>query len=278
MAARFWVGGTGTWDASTTTHWASSSNGAGGQSVPGSGDTVTFDANSGGGTVTVNTTVNVTSITCGAHTGTLDFATNDNNVTLQSFSGTGTGTRTLNMGDGTWTITGTGTVWNMLTVTNLTFNANGSTLKFTGATNARRTFTLNASLTYNNITIDSNTSGGTFLFNLASGGASIGGTLTINSSNTVVLPTLASHTIAALAINGTVDAPVMVKSQTDDTTATISVSSGSPAMHGVAFRDITCSGGATFIAQDSWDLGHNSGVTIIPPVAPGAPSIALGII
>ena len=52
MASRFWVGGTGTWDASDTTHWATASNGAGGASVPGSSDAVTFDASSGGGTVT----------------------------------------------------------------------------------------------------------------------------------------------------------------------------------------------------------------------------------
>jgi hypothetical protein len=47
MASRFWVGGTGTWSASNTTNWAGTSGGAGGQSVPGVADTVTFDANSG---------------------------------------------------------------------------------------------------------------------------------------------------------------------------------------------------------------------------------------
>ena len=41
VASRFWVGGTGTWDASDTTHWAATSGGAGGQSVPGSSDSVT---------------------------------------------------------------------------------------------------------------------------------------------------------------------------------------------------------------------------------------------
>jgi hypothetical protein len=41
--ARYWVGGSGNWDASDTTHWSDSSGGAGGQSVPGSGDDVIFD-------------------------------------------------------------------------------------------------------------------------------------------------------------------------------------------------------------------------------------------
>jgi hypothetical protein len=62
MAARFWVGGAGNWDASTTTHWAATSGGAGGQSVPGSADIVTFDANSGTGTVTLTTSPTVVQV------------------------------------------------------------------------------------------------------------------------------------------------------------------------------------------------------------------------
>lgn len=53
MAARYWVGGSGTWDASTTTHWSASSGGAGGASVPTSADDVYFNASSGGGAVTI---------------------------------------------------------------------------------------------------------------------------------------------------------------------------------------------------------------------------------
>lgn len=55
MANRFWVSGAGTWDSTTTTHWSTTSGGAGGASVPGtSTDNVFFDANSGSGTVTCN--------------------------------------------------------------------------------------------------------------------------------------------------------------------------------------------------------------------------------
>ena len=46
MANRYWVGGTGTWDATTTTNWSTSSGGAGGASVPTASDNVFFDANS----------------------------------------------------------------------------------------------------------------------------------------------------------------------------------------------------------------------------------------
>lgn len=44
MAARFWVGGSGTWDASSTTHWSATSGGASGASAPTSSDTATFDS------------------------------------------------------------------------------------------------------------------------------------------------------------------------------------------------------------------------------------------
>lgn len=52
MASRYWVGGTGTWDAADTTHWSAASGGAGGASVPTAADDVFFDAASGAGTVT----------------------------------------------------------------------------------------------------------------------------------------------------------------------------------------------------------------------------------
>ncbi len=140
MAAKFWVGGTGTWNATDTTHWAASSNGAGGDPVPVAADDVTFDGSSGGGTVTVQTSVNVLSITMGAFTGTLDF-TNFPSPTMGTFSGTGTGTRTLKMGNGTWKLTGTGTVWTTATTTNLTLLGGNATLNPTDQSATGKTLT-----------------------------------------------------------------------------------------------------------------------------------------
>ena len=55
MAARFWVtGGTGNWN--STTNWSLLSGSLSGASVPGSGDTATFDANSGSDTIVFATT------------------------------------------------------------------------------------------------------------------------------------------------------------------------------------------------------------------------------
>lgn len=43
MADRYWVGGTATWDSSTTSVWSTTSGGSGGASVPTSSDNVYFD-------------------------------------------------------------------------------------------------------------------------------------------------------------------------------------------------------------------------------------------
>jgi hypothetical protein len=46
MADRYWVGGSGNWDATDTTNWSDTSGGAGGFSAPTDLDSVIFDANS----------------------------------------------------------------------------------------------------------------------------------------------------------------------------------------------------------------------------------------
>lgn len=68
MANRYWVGGTGNWDASTTTNWSASSGGAGGASVPTASDNVIFDtlSNATAYTVTITATANCLDFTMGA--------------------------------------------------------------------------------------------------------------------------------------------------------------------------------------------------------------------
>jgi hypothetical protein len=58
---KYWVGGTGTWDSSSTANWSNTSGGASGASVPTSLDLVVFDTNSG----VVNVTIGSGAI-CGA--------------------------------------------------------------------------------------------------------------------------------------------------------------------------------------------------------------------
>ena len=76
MALRYWVGGSGTWDATTTTNWSASSGGAGGASAPTSADDVVFNSSSGAApTVTIGTNAACGAVTITAPTsGTLTFA------------------------------------------------------------------------------------------------------------------------------------------------------------------------------------------------------------
>lgn len=140
MASKFWVGGTGNWDAVTTTNWAITTGGAGGTAVPVAGDVVTFDGASGGGVVTMTTSPNVASIFMGAFTGTLD-GNGQSPVMTTQFSCNGSGTRTLKMGSGNWTISGNATtVVSFLNMTGLTLDRSGGGVfvcNYSGATGTR---------------------------------------------------------------------------------------------------------------------------------------------
>jgi len=75
MANRFWVGGAGTWDTTSTANWSTTTGGAAGASAPGAADIAIFDANSGNGyTVTLGSSVEVIRVTAStAVNWTLDF-------------------------------------------------------------------------------------------------------------------------------------------------------------------------------------------------------------
>jgi hypothetical protein len=92
MAARFWVtGGTGNWN--STTNWSATTGGASGASVPSTSDTAAFDASSGSGTVTLDISPTIQTLTCTGFTGTLAFGTNT--ITLNSTSTVFTGATTM---------------------------------------------------------------------------------------------------------------------------------------------------------------------------------------
>jgi hypothetical protein len=261
MAARFWVGGTGNWDAADTTHWAASSNGAGGQSVPGASDTVTFDASSGGGTVTVTADHTVTSVTGGAFTGTLDYGTG-RTVSYTTFSFSGTGTRTLTLGNANIGITGTNAVaWTTGTATNLTFTSNTAIITFSGSgagfTPGFNTNYNGTSLVFPNTNPDAalSPSGTTTVANITitgpankissinlTGNMTLTGTLTCNGNS---------------RIN-----QYIIKSSVVGATRTLTASTWS--VTNTDFQDITGAGAGSrdFSAQnDIGDCGGNSGIT-----------------
>ena len=107
---RYWVGGTGTWDTVNTTHWSATSGGAGGVYAPTSLDAVFIDANSGGGTITLDYNVSIGSLDCTGFTGTL----------TSSYSG-------LNLsGNLTLDPAGTYTYWYAIFLTPATLTCNGA--------------------------------------------------------------------------------------------------------------------------------------------------------
>ena len=71
MANRYWRGGTGTWNTTTTTNWSATSGGAGGASVPTAADSVFFDQ---AGTYTVTMTGAIRCLDLTVSAGTVTFA------------------------------------------------------------------------------------------------------------------------------------------------------------------------------------------------------------
>jgi hypothetical protein len=274
MANRWWVGGTGTWDSTSTANWSTSSGGANGASAPVAGDTVIFDGSSGGGTVTPDGTIagiSFGSLTCGAFTGTLAFNTNNPNVSFTTVSVSGSGTRTINMGSGTWTLTGTsGTPFDCTTSTNLTPTFSNAAIVFSGNSSARNF--LAGGQTYGSFTINNNSSpgyvqvtAGTFASITVGSGVTMlgvqGGTVTITG---------------ALTINGTSSAPSGLSSTAATTNVTtISVGSAS-ALEWVGIFRVTKAGAGSITATNSLDMGGNTGITITAPSGGGVVGVIGG--
>lgn len=263
MAARFWVGGTGTWDNATTTHWSTSTGGSGGASVPGSSDDVTFDGSSGGGTVTMNYSPSVISITMGAFTGTL--ADGGNNPTVQTFSGTGTGTRVVTW-SGSWTFTGSsGTIFDWTTNTNSTFNLSGSTLTFTGSS---VTYTC-AKTVANVVFTGSSTNASPHLSSATLVCTNLTMTAPASSAGGLIVLQLTTSTITGTftATGAARNDRLWVRSSSLNTQRTITVTTG-VSFTNVDFQGIKSAGAAgTWTGTSIGDAGNNSGITATSPVS-----------
>jgi hypothetical protein len=96
MATKYWVGGDGNW--SSLTNWRTTSGGAVITTAPGSADAAVLDVNSSTDVVTVDSNIDIQTLTCTGFTGTLAFGTNT--ITLNS-------TGTIFTGATTMTVTGT---------------------------------------------------------------------------------------------------------------------------------------------------------------------------
>lgn len=248
---RFWVGGTGTFDSSTTTHWAATSGGAGGASVPGSIDTATFDGNSGAPVVTTSGAQSIAalnlstgftgSLVCGAAL-TVSGAVTHVQGTLNtagfaqswgSYSNTGTLTRTLTMGASAIAIIGTGSVWSVASATGMTLTANTATVTFSGVA---------ANITPGGVTY----SGTTFVIN-STGTFSIVNSGTI--SNLTYAPTAGNANVLSIA------AAALIISTALHLTG--SVAPNRPAIISSVIgtqRTLTCNGTVTVASMDFQDI------------------------
>ncbi len=81
---------------------------------------------------------------------------------------------------------------------------------------------------------------------------------------------------SAPTISGSAGNEVGFISATVGTQATISVATGTAAFSWSSFHDIAVTGGAAFNATNSFDLGHNSGFSILTPPSAGGPNIIGG--
>jgi hypothetical protein len=203
MADRYWVNGAGTWDATTTTNWATTSGGAGGASAPTSADNVIFDSLSNATlyTVTVGTNAVCNDLTAaGPLVG---------NVTFSWVS-----TSRINC-HGSMTLPATGITWTSATSSQINFSATttGKTITTNGVSLGSTNIALNgiggawtlgsAYTSTAGLFIVTNGTLNTGNFNITAGAFAVnvaGGTQVINlGSSTVTLSASASITFSQTA-------------------------------------------------------------------------------
>ena len=156
MATYFWVGGSGTWDASSTANWSLTSGGLPGVAAPNNTDTVIFDSASGTGTCTTASgsacaTATLNSATLGLTLGanhtmsgtfTLTLGTltlGSNTLSCNIFASNNSNTRSIAFGTGNITVTGnSATVIGMNAATGFTYTGTPTfNSTYAGATGTR---------------------------------------------------------------------------------------------------------------------------------------------
>ncbi len=273
MAARFWVGGSGSF--SDTAHWSGTSGGAGGQTVPSTGDAVTIDSHASGlngGTLTIDQNVTIQSFLWQTAVGTIDNSGNFNftmSVATNAFNGSGTTARTFLGGSGTYTLSAVAAQFTMTTVTGLTNPTTAfasANVVFSGNSSSSNHSFLGGGLTYGNVTFNGQSN---------RGGANITGAntfadLTIGAPNFVRFPQAVTQTVTNFVATGTAADPILLESDNITGQATISDTTGTNTLEWCGFRCMVFAGGATWVANNSQDYGRNSVITINAPTGGGS--------
>jgi len=255
-----------------------------------SGRVVTFTA--AAGTVTITTNANsIGAVTLngaapdftlgGALTvlGTLTFTdgvliTNNNAVSVSTFSSNNANTRTLTLGSSTVTITGTtGNVWDFGTTTNLTMTASTSTIDFNATATGRRQW-LGGTITVNNVSV-TNPVGNAYAFAFSMGGGTFTcANLTLTNLRNLRIDTGTHRVTGTLTYNGTSSAPGYVESS-GLTNGTIQLD-GANTTSWVFPQNINRTGAGSWTANNSYDMGGNGGTIAINAPAGGASVHCIG--
>lgn len=188
------------------------------------------------------------------------------NLSTGSFVASAANVRTL-IASGTWTVgvnNQTGTIFNLVTTSLTSTNFAPNITVASSTATAVRTLTLGGLATYGTLSIGANANGGSIVI----GGANTFSNFAITGPAYVLFANSITQTITnAFAFAGTPGSPISLGSNAVNTQATLSVATGAPTFNWCGIRDLVCAGGATFTAANSFDQGHNSGVTITPPPA-----------
>ena len=162
MATYYWVGGSGTWDASSTANWALTSGGLPGVAAPNNTDTVIFDSASGTGTCTTAAgsacaTATLNSATLGltlgaSHTMSGTFTLTSGTLTIGNyiltcdrFTSSNANIRNITFGSGSIDVTGNSvTVWTNATSTNFTISGTSKVNCIYAGSTGTRTITSTA--------------------------------------------------------------------------------------------------------------------------------------
>lgn len=231
MANRFWVGGAGTWDTASTTHWSATDGGAAGASAPVNGDIVRFTSLSGGGTVNITTTNSMSDVSFVGFTGTVT-----GTLTMSAAGATAA----LTLGAGA-TFTGLAVNYNAAGSTSNTLTCNGKTLgsfnprSFGGGTNIS--------------CLDALTVSGALLV-----GSTGGSSFTLSLKNGV------THTVGSFSTQAPASGANTLNSTTGGSQATLSDSSGQCLLRDLTIQDIAFTGGAEWLATTNFtDNGNCTG-------------------
>jgi hypothetical protein len=178
------------------------------------------------------------------------FNASNYNVSTGLFNSNNSNTRTLTMGSGTWTLSGTGVVWNLATITNLTFNKNTANIVLSNTTTTARTFA-GGGLTYNNLTIGGATGTSTLTFQGTNTFDTLASTKTV--AHTIIFPNVTT-TVSNWTITGTSGNVVTLQRTGASGTFTLAKSGGG-VISGVDYLSISNS---TASPTNTWYAGANS--------------------